>query len=119
MKKPTTPTGNLGEKLAATYLKNKKYKILKTNWHAGPGEIDILALDHDIVVIVEVKTKTTPSFGHPAEMVNYYKQKKLLQLARYCLQYFEGKEVRIDVVSIDLSQSEPIIEHIENAVMEY
>lgn len=112
----TLPVGNYGEELAQRYLKQKKYKILKRNWHTKIGEIDILARDHDTIVIVEVKTKTSPSFGHPAEMVNYYKQQKLLQLARFCLTQFPQKNIRIDVVSVDLSVDQPRIEHIINAV---
>ncbi|NCO44357.1 YraN family protein [Candidatus Berkelbacteria bacterium] len=116
MKLPTKPTGNKGEELATAYLKQCGYRIVKRNWRVTVGEIDILARDSRAVVIVEVKTKTTPSFGHPAEMVNYYKQQKLLQLARYCSTLHPDTDIRIDVVSVDLSGSEPNIEHYINAV---
>lgn len=117
MKNPTTPTGNFGEELAVKYLKRKHYKVLKRNWRTKIGEIDILARDRDTIVVVEVKTKTNPSFGHPAEMVNYYKQKKLLQLARLTQKLYPESNIRIDVVSVDLSIESPIIEHYENAVL--
>lgn len=117
MKLPTTPTGNKGEELASAYLKKCGYRIVKRNWRVSVGEIDIFARDGRTLVIVEVKTKTTPSFGHPAEMVNYYKQQKLLQLARYCLALYPESDIRIDVVSVDLSGDTPNIEHFENAVL--
>ena len=117
MKKPTTPTGNFGEDLSADYLKKKKYKVLKRNWRTKIGEIDILASDKDCIVIIEVKTKTNPDFGHPAEMVDYFKQKKLITLARFIQKVYPNNDIRIDVVAVDLSVEPPNIEHIENAVL--
>lgn len=116
MKNPTTPTGNLGEDLAVKFIKRQKFKILKRNWHSKIGEVDILARQKNTIIIVEVKTKTTPSFGHPAEMVNYYKQRKLIQLAKLVEMLYPRKDIRIDVVAVDLSVDPPIIEQIENAV---
>ena len=116
MKLSTKPTGNKGEELATTFLKKCGYRIIRRNWRVSVGEIDILARDGGTIVIVEVKTKTTPSFGYPSEIVNYYKRQKLLQLARYCLTVYPDNDVRIDVVSVDLSGSEPNVEHIINAV---
>lgn len=116
MKLPTKPTGNKGEDLATAFLKKCGYRIVTRNWRVSVGEIDIFARDGRTYVIVEVKTKTTPSFGHPAEMVNYYKQQKLLQLARYCTAAYPKADIRIDVVSVDLSGTEPKIEHYINAV---
>lgn len=116
MKKPTTPTGNLGEDLATDFLIKNRFKILKRNWRSKVGEIDILASDHGDIIIVEVKTKTNPSFGHPAEMVNYYKQQKLLQLARLVEMLYPQKQIRIDVIAVDLSVAPPNIEHIKNAI---
>lgn len=116
MKKPTTPTGNFGEDLAVKFLKRKKYKVLKRNWNIKIGEIDILARDKDIIVIVEVKTKTNPLFGHPAEMVDYFKQNKLIQIAKYLEKLYPNSQLRIDVVAVDLAPNPPLIEHYENAV---
>lgn len=117
MKQATTPTGNFGEELAVNFLKRKKYKVLKRNWRSKVGEVDILARDSGTIVVVEVKTKTNPLFGHPAEMVNYYKQKKLLQLARLTQKLYPESNIRIDVMAVDLSSEPPVIEHIINAVV--
>jgi putative endonuclease len=51
--------GNRGETLAVEHLQMKGYKILGRNYASKWGEIDIVAKDKDIVVFVEVKTKST------------------------------------------------------------
>lgn len=91
-------------------------KILQKNLKTRIGEIDILARDGDEVVVVEVKTKTSHRFGHPAEMVHYFKQRKLLQLARMVLMEYPSTTVRIDVVAVDMTKIPPTIEYIKNAV---
>lgn len=110
--------GRLGEQLATDFLKNQGYTILGVNLQLYTGEIDILAKDGQIIVIVEVKLKTNPKFGHPAEMVHYYKQRKLLLLARELMLKYPGEQVRIDVVAINASVRPPVIEHFVNAVIQ-
>ncbi len=109
-------TGNLGEDLAAKFLKKNGFKILERNFKTNLGEIDILARQKNDIVVVEVKTKSTSSFGEGYEMVNYFKKKKLLTLAKNLQKNYPGKIIRIDVVSIDLSDKEPIIKHFVSAI---
>ncbi|MFH1854928.1 MAG: YraN family protein [bacterium] len=116
----TRETGNLGEDLAVKFLKKNRYKILEQNKENHLGEIDILArtpgiLKNDIV-IVEVKTKSTKSFGEGFEMVNYFKKNKLLSLARELQKEYPSKTIRIDIISVDLSGKKPEIKHFVNAV---
>lgn len=109
--------GNYGENLACSYLKKEGYKIVERNFRIRGGEIDIIALDGKTLVYVEVKTRTSRKFGLPEESVNYYKIKFLERAAKfYRLQRKNLPDLeRIDVVSIDLSGSKPIIKLIKNA----
>jgi len=109
-------TGQLGEDLAVKFLKKNRFKILGRNINNYLGEIDILARQKDDIVIIEVKTKSTKSFGQGYEMVNYFKKKKLLTLARELQKEYSGKTIRIDIVSIDLTEEPAIIKHFVNAV---
>ena len=111
-------SGNLGESLAAKYLRKKRFKILKRNLTSKIGEIDILARDKSDIVIIEVKTKSGEMYGEGYEMVNYFKRRKLLQLAKSLELSYPNQTIRIDVVSVDLSQSPPEISHFVNAVEE-
>lgn len=51
--------GHRGEVLAVAYLQEKNYKIYDTNVRLGRDEIDIIAYDPDMrmIVFVEVKTR--------------------------------------------------------------
>ena len=107
--------GKTGEDLACDYLISKGFKILGRNIKLKMGEIDILAEDGEDIVLVEVKTKTSNAFGEPVEEVDYFKKKKLWQLARALNQKYSEKNIRIDVISVKVGDRAEI-EHIENAV---
>lgn len=61
--------GRAGEKAAREHLMLTGYKILATNYIAGGGELDIVALKKGVLVFAEVKTRSGDSFGTPAEAV--------------------------------------------------
>jgi putative endonuclease len=105
--------GMKGEILARKYLKQKKYKILKTNYKNKIGEIDIIAKDKDCVVFVEVKTRTSEKFGRASEAVDKHKQHKIRSVATVYLmknKLIDG-QVRFDVIEVYDEQ----INHIQNA----
>lgn len=110
-------TGIVGEELAAEFLKNKGYKILTRNFRIRGGEIDIIAIDGDVLVYVEVKTRTSHAFGLPEEAVNYHKLKFIEKAAKFyrlkCQNLPEAE--RIDVIAVDLSTGRAEIKHIKNA----
>ena len=108
--------GRLGEELAANYLIDKGYRILERNWHLGHKEIDIIALQCDVLVIVEVKTRKNDEFGEPDIAVGRDKQRMLIQAADAYVRYKRLEvDVRFDIISIVISDAEPEIEHIEDA----
>jgi len=109
-------TGNYGEELASEYLKKHGYKIIERNFSSKLGEIDILARQKSDIVIVEVKTKSGSSFGEGFEMINYYKRRKLLLLARSLQGSYPNQTIRIDVVSVDTNQNPPELKHFINAI---
>lgn len=109
-------TGNLGEDTATEYLINKGYKVLARNLRLFCGEIDILAQDKKIIVLVEVKTVRGSGFGLAQELVRYKKQQKLKLLGRALEQQYPNSTIRIDVIGVDFSSGEPTIEHLINAV---
>jgi len=109
--------GAIGEQMATEFLENQGYTISGANIRVKVGEIDILAQDGETTVIVEVKLKTNLKFGHPAEMVHYFKQRKLILLARELMLKYPNRQIRIDVLAIDASIRPPRVEHFVNAVM--
>lgn len=110
--------GQLGEKIAETFLRKKGFKVLLKNYRSPLGEIDLVCLDDKAYVFIEVKTSSSLEFGPPLLRVNWKKQKQIIQTALAFLKQ-RGKlacDCRFDVVSILLEKDkDPEIEHIENA----
>lgn len=108
--------GTLGETLAVALLERKGYRILDRNWRSGHKEIDIVAMDGDTLVAVEVKTRKSETFGKPDIAVGALKQHKLLwAMDAYMRCHTLDADVRFDIISIVFTDSEPHIEHIEDA----
>jgi len=112
------PTAQKGENIACEFLKKKGYKIIERNFRKGYGEIDIIALKDNILVFVEVKTRTSNQFGTPLEAISYFKLKSLIKTAQFykVLNPRLPDSLRIDAISVMLDNfgSPTSIEHIEN-----
>jgi putative endonuclease len=108
--------GTLGEELARKHLREKGYNIIETNWFYGHEEIDIIAMDGDMLVIVEVKTRASNEFGEPEFAVNKKKQRSLIRAAEaYILEKDLDIETRFDIVSVIVTPKERHLHHIEDA----
>jgi putative endonuclease len=108
--------GSDGEMMAVAYLAQTGYEILETNWRFEKKEIDIIASKDGILVIVEVKCRSTDFFGTPEEAVTPAKQKLLIKAAdAYLNQLNNETEVRYDIVSIVLNDKKAEMNHIEDA----
>ena len=112
--------GSKGEKLASEFLENSGYTIIEKNWRSGRYEIDIIAEEKNILVFVEVKTRSNDYYGFPEESVNKTKQDHILQAAEdYVIQKNITKEIRFDIVSIILDGNVQKIYHVIDAIAPY
>jgi putative endonuclease len=95
--------GRLGERLAVQALAQAGMPILARNWRCPLGEIDIVAQEGDVLVVVEVKTRRGRQAGTPEQGVDARKQERLCALAQAYSEHigWEGA-VRIDVIGIEL-----------------
>ena len=93
--------GRSGEETAAEHLRASGCEILARNWRCTEGEIDIVARERAVLVICEVKTRSSALFGMPADAVTRTKRDRLRRLAYLWLQKNPGAdEVRFDVISV-------------------
>lgn len=93
--------GSAYEKIAVEYLENHCLKIVKTNYHISQGEVDIIALDGDILAFIEVKYRKDTAFGCPWEAVSLAKQRRICRAAEhYCYSRQVNRQIRYDVISI-------------------
>ena len=110
--------GKIGEDLAAQFLVDKGYEILERNWRNKHKEIDIIAQDGEVLVIVEVKTRQNDEHGDPDIAVTRQKQLRLVYAANaYLFQHNLDINTRFDIVSIVFNDGNPVIEHIEDAFL--
>ena len=109
-------TGKKGEELAAEYLLHKGYKILHKNWRNRQYEIDLVARDGDNLVVVEVKTRHSPSLVEPEFAVDKQKQKLLVRAANsYVLKHGINLNTRFDIIAITIHEEQAHIHHIPDA----
>lgn len=118
-------TGRRGEELAARYLTGQGMVVLDRNWRCDVGEVDIVARDGDVLVICEVKTRSTRRFGSPLEAITPDKVARLRRLAACWVRAHDVRpgQIRIDLVGIVLGGAqqvgrslEPDVEHVRGAV---
>ncbi len=97
-----SPLGARGETVAWNFLKERGYVILEKNYKCKLGEIDVIARRQGRLAFIEIKTRTTPQFGHPQEAVDLRKQEKILKVAQWYLKEKKSQNERVafDVVAI-------------------
>ena len=107
--------GRNGEALAAGFLEGQGMRIVDRNWRCADGEIDIVALEGDTLVVAEVKTRSSLDYGHPFEAVGPAKLARLHRLASsWCREHELNAPLRrVDVVSvIHNGIGDPQLEHL-------
>ncbi|MBI2270288.1 MAG: YraN family protein [Bacteroidetes bacterium] len=109
-------TGDKGEQIAANHLRKRGYTILEVNWRHQHLELDIIAQKDNFLVIVEVKTGNSITFGEPHEWVTRKKQLRIIKAAdAYVMEHNIQTETRFDIVGILLTAQDPQVNHIEDA----
>ena len=94
--------GAYGEALAARHLVEQGMVLLDRNWRCEAGEIDLVLRDGDVLVVCEVKTRSSTDYGTPHEAVTDVKVDRLRRLAVRWLEErgLAVRDVRIDLVGI-------------------
>lgn len=112
------PTAKLGEDIACEYLHKKGYKIIERNFRKSYGELDIVALISNTLVLVEVKTRKTSEYGSPFESITPRKLRSLVKTAEFykLINPKLPERMRIDAIAVKLFNDDSVedIEHAEN-----
>lgn len=110
--------GRQGEQLAVDYLIQKGYRIEARNYRAGRGELDIIAwASEQLLVFVEVKTRTDDLSGGPEQAITQQKQRLLARVAgAYMEAIGYDWEVRFDTIAIVVKNGLLVeLRHVEDA----
>lgn len=115
--KDNITTGKIGEELACNYLLEKGYIILERNWRFSKAEIDIIAKLEEMLIFVEVKTRSYDYYGSPESFLSERQESLLADAANeYMKQVGYEWEFRFDVIGILLrTQTDFELSHIEDA----
>ncbi|MBB6217792.1 putative endonuclease [Anaerosolibacter carboniphilus] len=112
--------GIQGENAAIRYLVNQGYVVIERNYRSRYGEIDIIAKDNNMIVFVEVKTRSNLAYGRPAEAIDYRKTRHLRYTAQ---QYIQWKGLydcgcRFDAIEVVIGSlnTRSKINHIRNII---
>jgi len=108
--------GERGETIAARHLTQRGMVLLDRNWRCDAGEIDLVLRDGHVLVICEVKTRTSTDYGDPLEAVGQRKADRLRRLgARWLLAHdCHPDDIRVDLVGVLTPPGRPVeVEHVE------
>jgi putative endonuclease len=109
--------GQWGESIATDYLVKQGYDIIGHNIRTPFGEIDIVAKQGDMIIFVEVKTRTSNKMGLPEVSITARKQEHMLTCAQHYAAENEIDHWQIDVISVEGKPgNEPLITYFENAI---
>jgi putative endonuclease len=111
--------GRYGERVAARYLTELGMVLLDRNWRCDAGEIDLVLRDGDVLVVCEVKTRTSDVCGTPHEAITPEKLDRLKRLAVLWAEAHRVRpaETRIDLVAVlQPGRGAALVEHVPGLV---
>jgi putative endonuclease len=104
MTDPRMQRGLNCETLAVRHLQLAGVEVLARNLRCRTGELDIVAREHQMLLIVEVRQRTKGNFGGALESVDWRKQRKIIRATRYFLQAhreWRKHPLRFDVIAVE------------------
>lgn len=110
--------GERGEALASAYLRGLGMRITHRNLRLPTGEIDLVAYDGDLLVVVEVRTRGSAATCGPLLSIGPEKRERIRRNAEQLAQLLNVSRkdpIRIDVVGVVIEGNEARIEHHANA----
>lgn len=112
--------GAIGEAAAEQWLKKQGFRLLARNWRCRTGEIDFVGLEGELLVFIEVRTRSgSLAFGTPQESVDARKRRQIYETSQVYLHREReyDRQVRYDVLAVLTDRAGVIthIDHIRNA----
>jgi putative endonuclease len=95
-------TGRRGEDAAELLYVRRGYRVLARNWRCRIGELDLVLVRGDTMVVCEVKTRSGSRFGAGYESVDARKRRKIREVTEVFLlqRLLHPHAVRFDVASV-------------------
>jgi len=103
MTAPHLERGAAAEALAADYLQRQGLALVGRNLRCKVGEIDLVCLDGEVLVIVEVRQRGSCAFGGALASVSWKKRRRLIRATEFHRQHQPGwrdRAIRFDVIAL-------------------
>ncbi|MEQ9402274.1 MAG: YraN family protein [Cyclobacteriaceae bacterium] len=96
--------GNQGEELIKRQYESEGGEILETNYRYKRAEIDLIVLEREeLLIFVEVKTRSRKDFGEPETFVSTAQQSRIKEAAEdYIFAINWKKDIRFDIACVDM-----------------
>src|SRR3954467_14851329 len=109
--------GDEAESAVAAFLEARGYRVRHRNFHCQYGELDLVAEKDTTVCFVEVRMRSSATWGDPSHSVSFKKQRRVVKGAlHYMFQHkLEDRMIRFDVVSVIGRGERAQLEHLPNA----
>lgn len=109
--------GQKGEAAAARYYLDRGCRLLAHNYRTRMGELDLVLMEGETVVIAEVKSRSETSRGPAVEAVGPAKRRRIVLAAQRFLQQSGLSEhpVRFDVVEVTPAEGGLLVHCIRSA----
>ena len=92
---------NRGERRALLHYRLRGYRLLEANARAGGYELDLVLRRGRRLVVVEVKEKGGPDFGHPLEMIHPEKARRVrAAAAAWLAAHPEAAELEVELEAV-------------------
>lgn len=103
MEDARTHSPHWAERVARAHLEGRGLRYLASNYRLRGGELDLVMLEGSTVVVLEVKQRKDARYGHPAEVLDARKLKRVQQTALHYVTYVlrqPDANLRFDAVTI-------------------
>ncbi len=116
---PRHALGRAAEQAAAAFLAREGFRLVVRNYRRRLGELDLVGRRGELLVIVEVRTRSRAAFGGAAASIDAAKRRRLVRAAQQLLQQHRELarlRVRFDVLVVhDALAARPRIEWLQHA----
>lgn len=117
MSTATQRFGELGEEVAARWLRRRGWRVLARRWRSGRRDLDVIAAQGGVVAFVEVKARRRNDFGGPVEAVGWRKRRELQRSAACWIDRHgtPGLAYRFDVIGVLMTGETVRVRHVADA----
>lgn len=119
MTPPTTraESGARAEAVVVRYLEQHGYRIVDTNLRLGRLEVDIVARQGDVIVLVEVRTRGPGAWTSALGSIDPQKRARIRRAGERLWQRryrndSTANRMRFDVAAVDLQRDPPEVEYL-------